>query len=79
MTKFMTLIAGAALDGATAMPAFANDPFVSSQSGEDNTITTEGAIALGAAGLAGAVIILNDDSSSSSSSSSGGALPTIGN
>ncbi|WP_422030095.1 hypothetical protein [Roseovarius sp.] len=74
MTKFMTLIAGAALAGATAMPAFANDPFVSSQSGEDNSINTEGAVALGAAGLAAAVIILNDDSSSSSSSGTGGAF-----
>ncbi|KZY40768.1 hypothetical protein A3731_08095 [Roseovarius sp. HI0049] len=75
MTKFMTLIAGAALAGATAMPAFANDPFVSSQSGEDNTLTTEGAVALGAAGIAGAVIILNDDSSSSTTSSGNAIAP----
>ncbi|MEQ8291965.1 MAG: hypothetical protein RIA08_07150 [Roseovarius sp.] len=74
MTKFMTLIAGAALAGATAMPAFANDPFVSSQSGDDNSLNTEGAVALGAAGLAAAIIILNDDSSSSSSSTGGGGL-----
>ncbi|MEQ8431118.1 MAG: hypothetical protein RIB69_11850 [Roseovarius sp.] len=70
----MTLIAGAALAGATAMPAFANDPFVSSQSGDDNSLNTEGAVALGAAGLAAAIIILNDDSSSSSSSTGGGGL-----
>ncbi|MEQ8897777.1 MAG: hypothetical protein RID23_11850 [Roseovarius sp.] len=76
MTKFMTLIAGAALAGATAMPAFANDPFVSSQSGEGNTLTTEGAVALGAAGLAGAIIILNDDSSSSTTSSGNGLAVT---
>ena len=79
MTKFMTLIAGAALAGATAMPAFANDPFVSTQDGEDNTINSEAAIAGGAAAAATAVIVLNDDSSSSSSSSSNaGAVFSLG-
>lgn len=70
MTKLMTLIAGAAIAGATSMPAFANDPFVSSQSGEGTGLTTQGGVALGAAALTGAVVVLNDDSSSSTTTSS---------
>lgn len=63
MTKFMTLIAGAALTAATAAPALADDPFVSTQNnGEQNVLVTEGAVAGLAAGAATMVILLNDGS-----------------
>jgi len=71
MTKFMTLIAGAALTAATAAPALANDPFVSTQNGSENTgLTTSTVAPLAAATLALGLAVLNDGSSSSSSSSS---------
>lgn len=65
MTKFMTFIAGAALTAATAVPALANDPFLSTQNnGEQNALVTEGAVAGAAAAVATVVIMLNDGSGS---------------
>lgn len=79
MTKFMTLIAGAALTAATAAPALANDPFVSTQNGQENALNTEAAVAAGAAGVATIVIMLNDGSGSTTTTTTTTATGTTSN
>lgn len=73
MMKLMNMIAAATVAAGAASPVLANDPFVSSQNGEDGvklTPTQTAGLVAGTIGLA-AVISGGDNSSSTTTTTTG--------